>query len=81
MTGPQCVNDRPSASSQGCSSSQKASILGDMSDESPEEGALKFSEDGNSLLVYQDGEWTPDYTQEGDSSGCEFEFKDGDKKT
>ncbi|MFF5365366.1 hypothetical protein ACFY4I_39260 [Streptomyces scabiei] len=52
-----------------------------MGDESPEEGALKFSEDDNSLLVYQNGEWTPDYTQEFDPTDPVFEFKDGDKKT
>ncbi|MEU8852694.1 hypothetical protein AB0C70_42230 [Streptomyces sp. NPDC048564] len=50
-----------------------------MGDESPEEGAVKFSEDGDSLLVYRDGEWTSHYGPEGDPPPPVF--KEGEKKT
>ncbi|MGW1532080.1 hypothetical protein [Streptomyces aureus] len=45
-----------------------------MSDEDAKPGAMKFSDDGETLLVFQDGEWKADYQQiqQSDADGVEF---------
>jgi hypothetical protein len=45
-----------------------------VSDDPPEQGALKFSDDGKTLLVYDDGKWKPNcgQLQQPDQPGVEF---------
>ncbi|MFF9041196.1 hypothetical protein ACF090_37690 [Streptomyces sp. NPDC014892] len=51
-----------------------------MSEETPKPGAMKFSEDGETLLVYEDGAWKADYVQIQQSDEENAEFRDGEKE-
>lgn len=62
----------------GCTTRRNGTILSSVSEDDAKPGAMKFSDDGETLLVYEDGDWKADYQQLQQSDEDNVKFRGGD---